>query len=276
MTDYEFTTPEPIELFVEIGSGSIEVTAEQIGLTKVRVEGDEHDDVIVTQEGRQVSIRARQQRGRLDFLSSGRDVQITVLVPAGSDLATQCGSADLSARGSYGSGHLRAGSGEIQVEAFGGDVSVSTGSGDIELGAVAGALRSKSGSGDVAVGRLDGAGRLSTGSGDVRLEQVSQAADVKTGSGDVELGRLTGDLNRTSGSGSLRVRELRSGRVQVKTGSGDVDLAIPAGTPVWTDIRSVSGEVRNGLPGVGAPQEGQPHVELRVVTASGDVRLQPS
>lgn len=275
MDEYDFETPEPVELHAELGSGSLQITAGQVGVTKVAVDGDEGGDVTVTQEGRQISIRSRSGR-RLFGVGLSADVDVRVLVPTGSDLVVRCGSAGTSADGTYGTGSLRAGSGGIRVEAFAGDATVTTGSGDIELGAVGGSLRSKTGSGSLAVGRCDGEAVVTSGSGSLRFDTFGRLLAAKTGSGDLEVGRAGERLEFSAGSGDLRVRELRAGQVQAKTGSGDIDLAIPAGTPVWTDLRTVSGRVDNQLPSVGQPAEGDPFVHLRVVTASGDVRLRPA
>lgn len=275
MDEYDFETPEPVELHAELGSGSLQITAGQVGVTKVAVDGDESGDVTVTQEGRQISIRSRSGR-RLFGVGLSADLDVRVLVPTGSDLVVRCGSAGTSADGTYGTGSLRAGSGGIRVEAFAGDATVTTGSGDIELGAVGGSLRSKTGSGSLAVGRCDGEAVVTSGSGSLRFDTFGRLLAAKTGSGDLEVGRAGERLEFSAGSGDLRVRELRAGQVQAKTGSGDIDLAIPAGTPVWTDLRTVSGRVDNQLPSVGQPAEGDPFVHLRVVTASGDVRLRPA
>jgi hypothetical protein len=43
--------------------------------------------------------------------------------------------------------------------------------------------------------------------------------------------------------------------------------------PVWTDIATVSGEIRSNLTGAGKPEDGADHVELRAKTVSGDIVL---
>ena len=63
------------------------------------------------------------------------------------------------------------------------------------------------------------------------------------------------------------------GRLTAKGASGDVHVGIPAGVPVWTDISTVSGEIRSNLHGAGEPGEGADHVELRAKTVSGDIVL---
>jgi len=50
-------------------------------------------------------------------------------------------------------------------------------------------------------------------------------------------------------------------------------VGVPAGLPVWTDISTVSGEIRSSLTGAGEPEPGAEHLELRAKTVSGDVVL---
>jgi hypothetical protein len=42
---------------------------------------------------------------------------------------------------------------------------------------------------------------------------------------------------------------------------------------VWTDLTTVSGAIRSDLEGVGQPEDGAEHLELRAKTVSGDIVL---
>jgi DUF4097 and DUF4098 domain-containing protein YvlB len=96
---------------------------------------------------------------------------------------------------------------------------------------------------------------------------------VKTGSGDLKIVNANNDISLSTGSGDLSVGQARRGRVSLKGASSDVRIGVPAGTPVWTDINTVSGSIRSNLESVGAPQEGQDHIELQARTVSGDITL---
>jgi len=48
---------------------------------------------------------------------------------------------------------------------------------------------------------------------------------------------------------------------------------VPSGTPVWTDIDTISGDVSSRLDSLGQPAEGQDYVELRLRTVSGDITV---
>lgn len=61
--------------------------------------------------------------------------------------------------------------------------------------------------------------------------------------------------------------------VTAKNVSGDVRVGIGSGTPVWTDVSTVTASVANWLTSVGKPPDGQDYVELRASTVSGDVHL---
>ncbi|AKU17857.1 DUF4097 family beta strand repeat-containing protein [Luteipulveratus mongoliensis] len=270
MQEYTFETPEPVELFAEIGSGEIAVTADEVATTQVRIEGSDADDVMVTQKGRTISIVGPKQRG---VFGRSHSITATVTVPTGSDLATKTGSADISAEGRFGQAQIQSGSGQVEGGTFTGDVVVNTGSGEVTLKEVLGDLRIKSGSGDVEVDRVAASCSISTGSGDIELGSVGEAASLKTGSGDTTIKEAGADTSLTTGSGDLDVQALRAGALKVKAASGDVEVAIPSGTPVWTEVSTLSGDVDNDLPSAGQPAEGEPFVELRVTTVSGDIHL---
>ena len=56
MSSYEFETHEPVDLYVELGKGEVEVTASDTTATTVEVEGRDAERVEVRQDGRQISV----------------------------------------------------------------------------------------------------------------------------------------------------------------------------------------------------------------------------
>lgn len=271
MTEHHFETHQPIELYVEIGKGSLTVRATDTTETHVRLDGPDADDTAVDLEGRHLSIVAPQHRG--GFLSGDRRLDVVVTLPAGSDVATKLGSADLVATGRLGRAQLRTGSGDVEVEALDGAALLETGSGDVVVAAAAEDLRIKSGSGDVVVRTAGAEVTVSTGSGDVRIDDAHGAAVVKTGSGDLRVGQARHDVGLTTGSGDLEIGSISAGRVLVKGASGDVRVGVPRGVPVWTDVSTVTGRIHSTLEGAGQPEPGADHVELRAKTVSGDIVL---
>lgn len=271
MTDYHFETHEPVDLTVETGKGSVHVTCTDTTESTVVVEGRDADEVQVTQEGRRIDVIAPRHRG--GFFGGDAELHVRVVVPTASNVAVKTGSADVELQGDAGSTIVKSGSGDVDIQTSGGPSVIETGSGDIKVDRTHAELRVKSGSGDVRLGRGDGSIVVSTGSGDVEIDSTHSATVVKTGSGDLRVGESHDDVSLATGSGDFVIDHARRGRLTAKAASGDVRVGIPVGTPVWTDLTTVSGAIRSSLDGAGQPTEGQDHVELRAKTVSGDIVL---
>jgi hypothetical protein len=267
-----FDTPEPIQLYVELGSGDLVAHAEEVAETTVDVSGKDADDVVVEQRGTEVVVLGKQQRG--GFLTGSRELDVRVTMPSRSRLSTKLGSADLRVTGRLGGAMLRTGSGDINLETVHGEVHVESGSGDVAVEEVDGPLEVKSGSGDVRLQRLHGPGRVATGSGDVTIGSADESVHVRSGSGDMRVREAQDDVSLSTASGDLLVDVMHRGQLTAKNVSGDIRVGIPGGIPVWTDISSVTGSVRSDLEGAGEPADGQDYIELRARTVSGDVYLQ--
>jgi DUF4097 and DUF4098 domain-containing protein YvlB len=271
MTEQHFETHEPVDLTVETGKGTVDVTCTDTTESRVHIEGRDADEVEVTQDGRRISVIAPRHRG--GFFGGDAELYVRVVVPTASNIAVKTGSADVTLHGDAGSTMVKSGSGDVRITTSRGPSLIETGSGDITVDLAQAELRVKSGSGDVQLGRGGGAVAVSTGSGDVEIGTSDAAAIVKTGSGDLRVGQAHDDVSLATGSGDLVVDHAHRGRITAKGASGDVRVGIPAGTPVWTDITTVSGAIRSSLEGAGQPVDGQDHVELRAKTVSGDIVL---
>lgn len=271
MSEYLFETPSPIGLRVELDRGAVHVAAEDTTRTRVLVEGEGADLVVVTHGGGRVTVDATRQRTGL--LGGRPELHVTVTVPTDSDIDVRAGSADLTVDGAVGAVRLRTGSGDVRVSTANGPAVLESGSGGLGIDDALGALRVKSGSGEVRIGRARSSAVVSTGSGDVAIGSAAGPAAVKTGSGDVALEQALGDVSLTTGSGDLVVGAARRGRLTANGGSGDVRIGVPAGLPVWTDITTGAGEIRSDLVGAGPPAEGAEHLEIRARSASGDIDL---
>lgn len=266
---YSFDTPAPIDLYVENGSGSVQVDATDTPTTDIVITGKRSDEVMVEQAGNRISVVVPKSRGGF-----GRDTDIHVRVtcPTASEAKIQTGSADIRLDGELSRVDSKTGSGDVVVGTVTGAVNTQTGSGDVRVEQAGGDLRVKCGSGDVEIGRNAARAVVSTGSGDVTLHD-SDTAEVKTGSGDLYVAKAAGDVSLSTGSGDLQVDRVTKGSVTLRGASSDARVGIPAGTPVWTEISTLSGSIRSTLEPTGAPAEGQDHVEVRIKTVSGDIDL---
>lgn len=266
--DRTFTTPDPISLYVEIGSGQVSVTAADTSETSVSVSGRGAEETTVEQEGRTISVVG--PKNRVGFVFGSSPLTVTVSLPHGSDLAARLGSAELRTRGRLAQCSLRNGSGDLDLEQVG-TAEVTAGSGDLRIEQVLGDLSAKAGSGDVTVRAIGGSCRVTTGSGDIVLGTVEGAVGTKSGSGDLRVDHAGDDVSAVTASGEVRLGRLDRGRVEARSASGDIVAGVRAGVPVWTDINTVSGTVRSELVSLGEPGDGQEFIELRLRSVSGDV-----
>lgn len=270
LSPYSFGTDRPVHLQARLGRGSLTVTAADTASTEVRVVGRHAQEVVVEHHDDTVSVVVPQHRG---FAERDIAVDVTVVLPTGSDLDLRTGTADLSARGRYGAALLRSGSGTVEVEELTGPAQVETGSGDVHLATVAADVQVKSGSGDVRVDLAQASVSVSTGSGDVLAGFVAGDLAVKTGSGDLHVARPLGDVVMTTGSGDVVVEQAAPTTITVRGASTDARVGIPVDLPAWTDVTSLTGGVHATASRRGQPADGQPHLTLRVATVSGDIHL---
>ncbi|MGH3509799.1 MAG: DUF4097 family beta strand repeat-containing protein [Nocardioidaceae bacterium] len=268
---HTFETPGPTSLYVQIGSGSVGVVAAEVTETVVEIEGRDADAVQVEQRDDQIVVIGPKSSG---FFGGGRDLDVHVRMPLDSRFATKVGSADVDTRGRLGETTVKSGSGEVRIEQVDANVLVETGSGDIVVGLVSGALRVKSGSGDVGIDKVEGPISVSTGSGDVQIATAGDVVQTKSGSGDTTIGDAAKDVSVSTASGDLVVDTMHRGELRANNVSGDIRVGVPTGTPVWTDIHSLTGSVRSNLESAGRPAEGEDYIEMRAKTVSGDIYLE--
>jgi DUF4097 and DUF4098 domain-containing protein YvlB len=272
MSSYEFETHEPVELYVELAKGEVNVTASDTTATSVQVDGRDSERVEVSQDGRQISVIG--PKGNLGGFFGGEPAYtVTISLPTHSNTVLKTGSADITLDGTFGHGQVKSGSGDCRLDTFDGPLIVETGSGDVVLTRAGAELRVKSGSGDVDVAHAEGTLQVSTGSGDVEIGTTNSQAVVKTGSGDLEIGRAGDGVSMSTGSGDMKIGAATKGKFSAKGASGDVLIGIPAGIPVWTDVTTVSGSIHSDLRGAGQPEPGADYIELRAKTVSGDIQL---
>lgn len=267
-------TPAPVRLYVENGSGRVVVVATVTSTTHVRVAGARAEEATITHDRDKVSVLA--PRWRAGLFRGDQSLDIEVEVPAGSQLVVKSGSADIDVTGEVATTRIKAGSAGVRLDRVADTAVIDTGSGDVAIAAVTGDVRIRSGSGDVVVDSAGGVASISSGSGDIRIGHAARPVVVKTGSGDLEVLESDDDIASTTGSGRLVVRNARRGRISAKGASGDILVGVPVGTPVWTDITTITGRVTSTLPSAGQPAPGADHVEIRATTVSGDVALVPA
>ena len=88
-----FQTPNPVKLYVELMSGEVKLDAVETDETTVTIDGRNVDDVVVTQQGDEISIIGPKVRGLFNF-DRGYDVKVTL--PLDSQFILKGGSTDIT------------------------------------------------------------------------------------------------------------------------------------------------------------------------------------
>lgn len=185
----------------------------------------------------------------------GRSARLAIDVPVGTDVNVKGASLDVVARGALGALRVRSASGDVSAD----DVvraDVTLASGDTRFEIVRDGADFRATSGDITLGRVGGRLSASLASGDLRVDEWGGDGDIETASGDVNIRRYTG------------------ASVGVRSVSGDVRLGLPSGIRVEPEISTLSGKVT--LPTSAGTTDGGERrpVRVRLRTVSGDIRIE--
>lgn len=276
-----FDTPAPITATVELGVGDIRITAGDRNNTVVEVtptnpdnESDRKAAELTRVEHTDGTLRISSPRIKpFDFSGKTRSVQVSIEVPAGSQLRADTQLGSLWGTGPLGECHFKSGTGNVQLDRTG-------------------PLRVDTGAGHVTVAAAAGDAEVSTGTGRVRIDQINGTAVVKSSNGDIELGAVTGDARtRTANgtisvdqagagveaktpSGAIRIGAASSGSLNLKTGAGDIEIGIANRVAARLDVSTGYGLVRSTLDELAVqPEPSEKTVDVRAHTAFGDITV---
>jgi len=280
----EFTTPEPIELSVELAAGTVDITTTSAERTTVELSPARPDDADalalidrarVALDGGTLVVHV--PAGRLGgLLRRTPEIDVRITAPEGSTLRAATKSADVDVHGRLADARVATASGDVALADVNGELSVDAASGDVHVGTIGGSARAKTASGDISIDACAGDVRVQTASGDMRVGHVGGDVEAKTASGDVFADAVGGSAAVRTASGDVRLGGLGAGRSDINSVSGDVTLRVLPDLAVWLDVSSLSGEVRSSLDsaddGGSASTEA---LELAVRTVSGNITIAP-
>jgi hypothetical protein len=270
-----FDTPSPISVNAHVDAGAIRFAAADRADTVVDVapRDPKKDQDVRAAEQAEVTYsggRLRIRTPKPGVFGPAGTVDITVGLPAGSQVEATGGWAEVRGEGRLG------------------EVRVKTSSGDVRFGTT-GPLHLTASHGAITVDRVEGPAEITTSSGSIRVGTVAGFAVLKNSHGTTSVGDVTGDL-RVSGAngdviidrahasveartanGTLRVAEVARGIVQLETSYGAIDVGVREGTAAWLDVSSGFGAVHNSLSGSGGPEKSEDTVEVRARTSHGNI-----
>ncbi|WP_330299302.1 DUF4097 family beta strand repeat-containing protein [Streptomyces sp. NBC_00503] len=272
-----FDTPEPLSATVELGMGRARFIAGERTDTVVEVTpsdpGNERDvraaeDTQVTCAGGELVIKGPKSRSPFGKIGS---VDVTVELPAGSDLTGKTGLGDLFGEGRFRNCHLTTSTGDIQLEEAA-TVRLKTPNGDVLVDRVTGEVDIQ-GSGRVRLGRADSTATIKNLNGETAIGEIRGELTVRSSNGPISVQHAGSSVTARSASGSIRLAEVVRGQIIMETSAGALEIGIAEGTAAWLDVRSKAGRVRNELGTAEGPQASEETVEVRGRTSAGDIMI---
>jgi len=274
-----FDTPQPIVATVEVGVGDVRIAASERTDTIVEVrptEPNKGDDVLAAEqirvefdEGRLLVKTGKNWRRWTPF-SDGGSVDVSVELPAGSELIVSAGVASVRATGTLGQTRLANGGGDVYLERTG-SLRARSGFGEIEIEQVAGDADISTGSGVARVGAIDGSATIKNSNGDSWIGVASGDLRVKNANGNITVDRADGTVVAKTANGDVRLGAVTRGTVVAETGRGGLEIGIPDGTAAYLDLHTSFGRVDSELEASGAPEPPKDTVEVRARTGFGDI-----
>jgi DUF4097 and DUF4098 domain-containing protein YvlB len=272
-----FTTPSPISATIDVVAGDIRVIAGDRADTTVDVRPrDESNDLDVRTAAQ---TRVDYADGKLTvkspkpfqvyFGSKSATVDVTVSLPAGSDVRGTTMQGDLWCEGRAGNCQLRTFDGDIRVDEAE-SLRLRTMNGRIAADRVTGDAH-VTGSGEVQLTEVDGAAYVKNLNGPSWIGQAGGQVHVNSAHGDIAIDRAGPEVVARTAYGSVRLAEVVRGSAVLQTASGEVEVGIRQGTAAWLDVKSSFGAVRNELQTSGAPDGPEETVQIRARTLDGDI-----
>ncbi|MEU6984665.1 DUF4097 family beta strand repeat-containing protein [Streptomyces sp. NPDC046324] len=270
-----FETPEPLSATVEIEIGRARIVAGKRTDTVVEVvpsdPGDKLDiqaaaETKVTCAGGKLLVKGPKKRSLFGKVGA---VDVTVELPAGSELTGSTGLGELIGEGRFGDCRLTTAAGDIQLEEAAA-VRLKTSHGDILVDRTTGEAEIQ-GSGRVRVGRIDGAATIKNLNGETTIGEVGGELRVNSSNGPIGVARARSSVTAKTASGAIRLDEVVRGQITLDSAAGGLEVGIAEGTAAWLDVRSKAGRVRNELGAAEGPGQSDETVEVRGRTSVGDI-----
>ncbi|MFE5615272.1 DUF4097 domain-containing protein [Streptomyces sp. NPDC056524] len=270
-----FETPEPLSATVEIEIGRARIVAGKRTDTVVEVmpsdPGDKLDvqaaaETKVTCAGGKLLVKGPKKRSLFGKVGA---VDVTVELPAGSELIGSTGLGELIGEGRFGNCRLTTAAGDIQLEEAAA-VRLKTSHGDILVDRTTGEAEIQ-GSGRVRVGRIDGSATIKNLNGETAIGEISGELRVNSSNGPIGVARAESSVTAKTASGAIRLDEVVRGQITLDSAAGGLEVGIAEGTAAWLDVRSKAGRVRNELGAAEGPGQSDETVEVRGRTSVGDI-----
>jgi len=277
-----FNTPGPISATIDLVAADVRIIASdrQDTVVEVRPSASAHEPDVKVAEQTKVDYTAaglliKGPRQRSMGLRKIGSVDVTVELPAGSQIEADAGIGALRFTGQLGKCRVKIGAGDVELEQVG-PLDLQTGAGASTVEHVAGHAEITSGSGRLRVSQIDGSAVIKNSNGETWVGDISGDLRVNAGNGAISVGRAAADVTASSANGEIRVDDLTRGSASLKTGFGEIHLGIHAGTAAKLDAYTRFGTVRNSMEAADSPEPSDEVLEVHARTSFGDIVIRRS
>lgn len=282
-----FTTPQPIDLAINVQVGAIDVIATDRQDTLVTV--------APTNPGRAVDVRGADEttvafdgqrltvvgpRPRISVFGPSESIDVTVELPTGSRLSAELAVGALRTQGRLGATRVKNSTGPVDI-AEAGDVWVRASHGNATVGHADGNLEVTADHGQIRATTIAGDAILKASHGSIRIGSIRGELDAKLSYGDLEVESASSGVTAKTAYGTITLASVSNGSVQLDSGYGQITVGVRPGVPAWLDLASKDGHVRNRLEQDHSPAEpagsgtgAEASVAVRARTKFGDITVQ--
>ncbi|MFD8917412.1 DUF4097 domain-containing protein [Streptomyces sp. NPDC059569] len=272
-----FDTPEAISVTAYVYSGSLQFTAgDRLDtVVEVRPRDAKKDLDVRTADQTEVAYASgilTVTTPKANLLGRGGTVDVTVELPAGSDIDVTGAGARVLGEGRLGEVRVTTSAGDVRLDSTG-PLHLKASHGSTTVDRVEGMAEITSSTGNVRVGLVDGPAVLKNSHGTTTIGAVTGELRVKGANGAIDIARAEASVTGTTTNGVLRVAEVARGTVQLETSNGSIEIGVREGTAAWLDVSSNRGQVRNALAASEAPEQTEDTVKIRARTNWGNIDI---
>jgi len=278
-----YDTPEPIVANIEPVVGNVRVIASDRTDTTVEVrptnESDASDvkaaeETRVEFAGGTLTVKGPRM-WPFDFSNKTRSIEVTVELPAGSQVHGSTGVGDLHGTGRLGAVRYKSGAGHMRLDHTG-ELDVHTSAGNLVIDQVDGNADVSTSSGRLHVGAVTGTGVVKNSNGPTTIGTAGGSVRARAANGDITVEHAEDTVDAKTANGSVRVLDAVRGALTLETAMGDLEIGIREGSAAWLDVKTRFGRVHNEMDAATAPDDAADKVEVRANTSFGDITVRHS
>lgn len=277
-----FSTPEPFPATIDLTAADVRVIASdrQDTVVEVRPSNSAHQPDVSAAEQTKVEytaagllIKGPKQRS-LGLRKTG-SVEVSVELPAGSQIDAEAGIGALRFSGRLGKCRVKMGAGDVELDQVG-HLDLHSGAGAITVDQISGHAEITTGSGRLRVSQIDGSAVIKNSNGDTWVGEITGNLRVNAANGAISVGHAAADVTASSANGEIRVDDLTRGAASLKTGFGEIHFGVHAGTAAKVDAYTRLGSVRNSMEAAESPEPSDEVLEVHARTNFGDIVIRRS